>query len=82
MGDAERAMKVARAFMPLVGWRAERVRAFLALSDVTEQIRFWRTQLNTRRFRAGFDALMSPSILFRRMLDVKRAGPPPIPIQP
>jgi hypothetical protein len=63
MGDAERAMKVARAFMPLVGWRAERVRAFLALSDVAEQIRVWRTQLNTRRFRAGFDALMSRSIL-------------------
>jgi hypothetical protein len=62
-GDAERAMNFARAFMPLVGWRVERMRAFLALSDVTEQSRFWRTQLNTRRFRAGFDTLMSPFIL-------------------
>jgi S-adenosylmethionine:diacylglycerol 3-amino-3-carboxypropyl transferase len=63
MGDAERAMKFARTFMPLVGWRAGVVRAFLALSDVTEQAAFWRDQLDTRRFRAGFDALLSPLIL-------------------
>ena len=62
-GDAERAMKFARAFMPLVGWRAGVVRAFLALSAVADQIPFWRRHLDTRRFRAGFDAVMSPSIL-------------------
>ena len=62
-GDVERAMHVARAFMPLVGWRAAVVRAFLALSDVSEQLSFWATHLDTRRFRAGFDALMSPAIL-------------------
>ena len=37
-GDAERAMNFARTFMPLVGWRASTLRAFLALSDVTGQI--------------------------------------------
>jgi len=62
-GDVERAMHVARAFMPLVGWRAAAVRAFLTLSDVSEQLAFWATHLDTRRFRAGFDALMSPAIL-------------------
>jgi len=62
-GDAERAMNFARAFMPLVGWRTGVVRAFLALSDVNEQTAFWSKHLNTRRFRAAFDALLSPAIL-------------------
>jgi len=62
-GDAERAMNFARAFMPLVGWREKVVRSFLALSDVGEQVAFWKKHLDTRRFRAGFDTLMSPVIL-------------------
>jgi S-adenosylmethionine:diacylglycerol 3-amino-3-carboxypropyl transferase len=63
VGDAERAMAFARAFMPLIGWRAGAVREFLALSDVREQVAFWREHLDTWRFRAGFDALMSPAVL-------------------
>ena len=63
MGDAERAMSFARAFMPLVGWRKRTIRAFLSLSDVGEQISYWRDRLDTRRFRAGFDAWMSPFVL-------------------
>ena len=63
VGDAERAMNFARSFMPLVGWRTGVVRTFLALSDVTEQMAFWNKHLNTRRFRAAFDALLSPAIL-------------------
>ena len=63
MGDAERAMSFARSFMPLAGWRAKVVRAFLSLSDTAEQITFWRKHLDTHRFRAAFDTLMSPTIL-------------------
>jgi len=62
-GDAERVMNFARAFMPLIGWQAKVVHAFLALSDVDEQMTFWRNHLDTRRFRAGFDTLMSAPIL-------------------
>lgn len=62
-GDAERAMNFFRAFAPLVGWRKSLVRAFLELSDTAEQMSFWRDQLDTRRFRAAFDALMSRGAL-------------------
>jgi hypothetical protein len=62
-GDAEKAMNFARAFMPLIGWRAETVRAFLMLSDTGEQMAFWRQHLDTLRFRAGFDALLSRTAL-------------------
>ena len=62
-GDAERALNVARAFMPLIGWRASVVRDFLALSDASEQMHFWKTRLDTRRFRLGFDTLLSPPLL-------------------
>ena len=63
MGDAERAMNFVRTLMPLVGWPKRTIRAFLSLSDVAEQIAFWRERLDTRRFRAGFDAWMSPFVL-------------------
>jgi S-adenosylmethionine:diacylglycerol 3-amino-3-carboxypropyl transferase len=62
-GDAERAMNFARVFMPLVGWQRGVVEQFLALNDVSRQIEFWRLRLDTKRFRAGFDALLSRPVL-------------------
>lgn len=62
-GTAERVMGFGRAFAPLVGWRRGRVRAFLELDDPAEQLEFWRRHLDTRRFRAAFDTLLSATVL-------------------
>lgn len=62
-GTAERVMGFGRAFAPLVGWRRGRVRAFLDLEDRAEQLEFWRRHLDTRRFRAAFDTLLSATVL-------------------
>lgn len=63
IGDAERAMNFARRLMPLIGWRRETVRAFLAFSDLSEQMTFWREHLDTPRFRTGLDVLLSRTLL-------------------
>ncbi len=62
-GDAERAMNCARYLMPLAGWRRSVVREFLSLSNICDQTEYWGRHLNTRRFRMGFDALMSRAVL-------------------
>jgi S-adenosylmethionine:diacylglycerol 3-amino-3-carboxypropyl transferase len=62
-GTAERHMALGRAFAPLVGWKRIRVREFLELVDPEEQVEFWRRNLDTRRFRLAFDALLSATVL-------------------
>jgi S-adenosylmethionine:diacylglycerol 3-amino-3-carboxypropyl transferase len=62
-GAAERFMAFGRFLAPLVGWRAAHVTDFLDLADPGEQIAFWRRHLDTRRFRTGFDTLMSAGTL-------------------
>jgi hypothetical protein len=52
-------MGLGRAVLPLAGWRRDVVRTFLDLTDPRVQVAFWREHLDTRRFRAGFDGLMS-----------------------
>ncbi len=58
-GSAERFMACARALGPLAGWWPARIRAFLDLDDPPAQMDFWRRYLDTKRFRAGVDLLLS-----------------------
>ena len=73
VGTAERVMGFGRALMPLAGWSADVVRAFLALGDPEAQAALWREHLDTWRFRTGFDTMMSVTSLravyARQLLD-------------
>ncbi len=62
-GSAERVMAFGRVFAPLAGWWPSKVRAFLDLHDTAEQVVFWRRHLDTRRFRAALDVLLSVTAL-------------------
>jgi S-adenosylmethionine:diacylglycerol 3-amino-3-carboxypropyl transferase len=62
-GDAERFMNFARSFAPLIGWRRKVVQRFLTFTHAADQLDFWREHLDTRRFRAAFDTLVSPLTL-------------------
>jgi S-adenosylmethionine:diacylglycerol 3-amino-3-carboxypropyl transferase len=59
IGTAEKVMSFGRALAPLAGWHVEAIREFLALSSPDAQIAFWRAHLDTRRFRIGFDLMLS-----------------------
>lgn len=62
-GTAEQIMRFGRALLPLAGWKLATLRAFLALDDPAAQHAFWREHLDTRRFRAGLDTLLSVATL-------------------
>jgi S-adenosylmethionine:diacylglycerol 3-amino-3-carboxypropyl transferase len=62
-GSAERFMAFARVLSPLAGWRPWRLRAFLDLDDPAAQAAYWRRHLDTWRFRAALDALLSRTVL-------------------
>ena len=62
-GVAERMMSAERALAPLVGWWPARLRTFLDLDSPSDQIEYWHQHLNTRRFRAAFDGLLSITML-------------------
>jgi S-adenosylmethionine:diacylglycerol 3-amino-3-carboxypropyl transferase len=62
-GTAEHVMRVGRALLPLAGWRASVLEAFLGLDDPVAQSEFWEAHLDTRRFRAAIDLLFSVATL-------------------
>ena len=62
-GAAERFMAVGRALAPLIGWRPSRVKDFLTLEDPGAQTLYWRQHLDTIRFRAAVDGLLSLNAL-------------------
>jgi S-adenosylmethionine:diacylglycerol 3-amino-3-carboxypropyl transferase len=59
-GAAERVMAQARRMARLAGWHPSRLDEFLRMSDPAGQLAFWKQHLDTRRFRHGFDLLLSP----------------------
>jgi S-adenosylmethionine:diacylglycerol 3-amino-3-carboxypropyl transferase len=64
-GAAERVMDFGRAFAPVLGWTRGRVRKFLEMDEPAAQLAFFQRELDTRRFRAAFDALFSAAALGR-----------------
>ncbi|HUM11719.1 MAG TPA: DUF3419 family protein [Myxococcaceae bacterium] len=59
VGSAERLLAFGRALLPLAGWRRRDVEEFLSFDAVAAQLAFWKERLDTRRFRAGLDLLLS-----------------------
>lgn len=62
-GAAERFMAIGRSFAPLVGWWPSRLRQFLELEDPQTQLSYWTRYLDTPRFRAAFDGMLSLTAL-------------------
>jgi S-adenosylmethionine:diacylglycerol 3-amino-3-carboxypropyl transferase len=62
-GAAERMMAFGRRFAPLLGWRTSRLREFLDLAAPPEQVAYWHRHLDTQRFRAAMDAILSKAVL-------------------
>jgi hypothetical protein len=59
-GVVEELLARLRRLGPLVGWSPAALSHFCALEDGRAQLDFWRTRLDTRRFRGGFALLVNP----------------------
>jgi S-adenosylmethionine:diacylglycerol 3-amino-3-carboxypropyl transferase len=62
-GTADRFFALGRRFLPLMGLRRARIRQFLELAEPAEQVRFWRTHLDTARFKAALALAINPLAL-------------------
>jgi len=62
-GAIEQFFAKGRMLLPLFGWTRNKLRRFLSMSDPAEQLGFWRAALNSRRWRAATDLLLSNALL-------------------
>jgi len=62
-GKVDRMLARGRRALGLLGWTDQTVRAFADLDDPIAQRDFWRTHLDTRRWRATLGILLHPALL-------------------
>ena len=62
-GAAERMMRRGRNAFPLIGWTRQRFDTFFAMRDTQEQLAYWKSTLDTQRFRHAFDTVTSQALL-------------------
>lgn len=62
-GLIDRRLSNAHRILPWLGLSTRELRRFLELSDTGEQVAFWRTKLNTRRFRTFLRCALHPAVL-------------------
>jgi S-adenosylmethionine:diacylglycerol 3-amino-3-carboxypropyl transferase len=62
-GAAERMMRRGRNAFPLIGWTRQRFDKFFAMRDTQKQIAYWKSTLDTQRFRRAFDTVTSQALL-------------------
>ena len=62
-GSVDRMLARGRRGLRVLGWTETTLRAFLSLDEPIEQREFWRTRLDTWRFRAALGSLLSPLTL-------------------
>jgi S-adenosylmethionine:diacylglycerol 3-amino-3-carboxypropyl transferase len=63
VGTADWFFAAGRRGLPLMGLRRVLIRQFLELTDPSAQVRFWRTRLDTARFRMALAAAINPVAL-------------------
>jgi S-adenosylmethionine:diacylglycerol 3-amino-3-carboxypropyl transferase len=62
-GTAERLLSRARTLFPLLGWTESRRRRFLLMHNPSEQLQYWKSRLDTRRWRIAVDTFLSAWVL-------------------
>ena len=64
-GSVDRGLDRLRGFAPVLGWRRASLTGFCSFEETDEQLEFWRSHLDTRRFRSALRVAFSPAWLRR-----------------